>query len=110
MMDEKMYRARVSEAFGRIEKGFEKVDPDLAECENVAGALTITLRNRSKVIVSPQPSVRQIWLAVAAEARAYHFNFDNDSGRWLDDRGTGHELFTQISEAVGAELHQTIAI
>ncbi|MFH1263673.1 MAG: iron donor protein CyaY [Pseudomonadota bacterium] len=109
-MDEKTYRARILEAFGRIEKGFEKIDPDLAECENAQGALTITLRNRSKVIVSPQPSVRQIWLAVAAEGKAYHFNFDGGSGRWLDDRGTGHELFAQISEAVGAELHQTIAI
>lgn len=99
MMDEKIYRSLVTETFARIEKVFENVDPDLAECENVQGALTITLAGRSKLIVSPQPSVRQIWLAVASQAKAYHFSYDESSKKWLDDRGDGLELFDQISKA-----------
>ena len=100
MMDEKKYRSLVSETFARIEKNFEKIDPDVAECENVAGALSITLLGRSKLVVSPQPSVRQIWLAVASQAKAYHFNYDESSKKWLDDRGGGLELLDEITKAV----------
>ena len=100
-MDEKIYRALVTETFARIEKAFENVDPDLAECESSQGALTITLEGRSKLVVSPQPSVRQIWLAVASQGKGYHFNYDEGSKRWLDDRGEGLELMGEISKAAG---------
>jgi iron donor protein CyaY len=99
MMDEKTYRGLVSETFGRIEKIFENIDPDVAECENVQGALSITLADRSKLVVSPQPSVRQIWLAVASQAKGYHFNYDGGSKKWLDDRGGRLELFDEIRKA-----------
>jgi frataxin-like iron-binding protein CyaY len=50
-------------------------------------------------VVSPQPSVRQIWLAVTSEAKGYHFDFDEGSKRWLDDREGRLELFDEIRKA-----------
>jgi iron donor protein CyaY len=101
MMEEKAYRLLVKGTFEKIEKMFAAVDPDVAECENVQGALTITLAGRSKLVVSPQPSVRQVWLAVASQGKGYHFNYDEGSKKWLDDRGGGLELFGEISKAAG---------
>jgi CyaY protein len=99
-VEEKAYRSLVADAFNRIEKAFENVDPDSAECENASGAISITLSDRSKIVVSPQPHVRQIWLAVASQGKAYHFDFDSDSNQWIDDKTHSLELFGQIGQAV----------
>jgi CyaY protein len=42
--------------------------------------------------------VRQLWLA--AKAQAWHFDWDEANGRWVDDRGRGIELTAQLREIV----------
>jgi len=39
---ESAYRQRVDETLGRLDKGFENVDPDLAESDFSQGTLIIT--------------------------------------------------------------------
>ena len=65
METELEYRKRIQDLFNRLEKVLETVDPDKAECEQSMGALTITFSDRSRCILSAQPSVRQLWLALA---------------------------------------------
>jgi len=92
MMMESEYRKRMEEIFARIEKALENVDPDLAECEQAMGALSVTFGNQSKCILSAQPTIGQLWLALASRGTAYHFNFDSISNSWIDDKGLGIEL------------------
>ena len=89
MEPESNYRNRIQELYVAIENALEGVDPDVAECEQSLGAMTIVFSDRSRCILSAQPSVRQLWLALAARGTAYHFNFDETSGRWMDDKGRG---------------------
>ncbi|MBI3542171.1 MAG: iron donor protein CyaY [Deltaproteobacteria bacterium] len=107
-MDEKEYRRIVDGTFRRLEKAFDSVDPDVAEFELSQGSITILFSDRSKCILSTQPSVRQIWLAAASRGRAYHFDFDPASERWLDDKGKGVELLEYVrvlvKETAGVEL------
>ena len=91
-MNEIEYRKRIQSTFDLIENAFEGIDPDVTECEQSQGALTLLLADRSKCILSAQPSIRQLWLALASRGKAYHFNFSEDSAQWLDDRGEGIEL------------------
>ena len=42
--------------------------------------------------MSAQPSVRQLWLALASRGTAIHFNFDPARGVWMDDKGKGIEF------------------
>src|SRR5690242_12502853 len=86
------YRSRIQKVFDRIEAAFEAVDPDVAECEQAFGAVTITFSDQTRCILSAQPSVRQIWLALASRGTAYHFNYDENSGSWIDDKGQNLEL------------------
>jgi frataxin-like iron-binding protein CyaY len=74
MLTEPDFRAKIQSTFDRIEKPFEGVDPDIAECEQALGSMTITLSDKSRCILSAQPSVRQLWLALAARGTAFHFN------------------------------------
>ncbi len=105
-MDESAYRQQVDEVFRRIDAGFEQVDPDLAESEFSQGGLVITFLQTHKLILSPQTPARQIW--VAFRDRAWHMSLDRPTGRWLDDRGQGVELFALVRslarDAAGVEL------
>lgn len=102
------YRNQIQQVFNRIEKAFEDVDPDVAECEQAMGAMTITFADRSKCILSAQPSVKQLWLALASRGTAYHFNFDAKSQTWIDDKGRNIELVSFIEnflkEVTGLEF------
>lgn len=92
MLSEVEYRQKVQELFSQIQKSFDSIDPDLAECEENMGSLTLVLSDGSRCILSLQPSVRQIWLALASRGLAFHFDYQVHSGLWLDDKGKGIEL------------------
>jgi CyaY protein len=93
--EEAAYRQRVDAALAKLDKGFENVDPDLAESDFSQGTLVITFRQVHKLILSPQTPLRQIWAAF--RDRAWHFALDSASDRWLDDRGQGVELFALVT-------------
>ena len=91
---EAVYRKRVEEVFSHVERALRDVDPDLVECELAQGTLTLTFSDQSRCILSTQPSVEQIWLALASRGMAYHFNYDAKKNSWWDDKGKGVELFS----------------
>ena len=105
-MDEHTYRQLVDDTIHHIDAAFEEVDPDLAESNMSQGALTITFPGNLRAIVSPQPPVRQMWLAF--RDRGYHFDWDEAGRLWRDDKGTGLDLYGIVSkitkEMTGVEL------
>jgi len=109
-MDEAQYRGLIKETLDRVEKAFDQVDPDVVECASQFGALglTFTKTGGQKCILSSQPSVRQLWMAVAAKGIAFHFNYDAQSQTWRDDKDGSVEFFPYltklIEEHVGLKL------
>lgn len=99
-MDEQSYRALADRTMERIDEAFAEVDPDQAESSISSGALTVLFPGGVKAIVSPQPPVRQMWLAF--RDRAWHFDYDAPNDRWLDDRGKGEDLF-RVVETIARE-------
>jgi CyaY protein len=93
-MDEKTYRHLLDETFARVDRAFEAVDPDVAEVSISQGSLTISFFEKQRLMLTPQPSPRQLW--VAFRDRAWHFDWDGARGAWLDDRGQGIDLFALI--------------
>ncbi len=107
MIEEKVYRQLVDAAFDTIDAAFEKVDPDLAESVASQGTLTVIYQGRLRFIITPQPPVRQIWAAF--RDRAWHFDRDA-SGRWMDDRGQGIDLFRLVEQLTRDTVGVTITI
>src|SRR5262245_31723319 len=99
-MDEKSYRDLVDGTLRHIDDAFTDVDPDLAECNISQGALTIVYKGGYRAIVSPQPPVRQMWLAF--KDRGYHFNWDATTSSWRDDKGEGLELNALLAQITRA--------
>src|SRR5262245_37125322 len=98
MMDETRYQKLADETFHALESMLEDVDPDDVDVERAGDVLTLTFRDGMKAIANTQRPTRQIWLA--ANARAWHFAWDEASSRWLDDKGQGVELLDRVAAIV----------
>ena len=72
----------------------------------------MTLSDGSRFILSQQPSVRQIWLALGAKGTAHHFSYDSQKNAWFDDKGKGIELvsFVKTYFKESCELELDLAI
>ncbi len=95
-MSESEFRTLARGIYERVQGAFDDVDPDEAECEESQGSLTISLPDGAKWILSMQPPVRQLWLAVASIGRAFHFDYDAAADAWKDDKGEGVELLSYL--------------
>lgn len=102
-MSETDFRALARAIYDRIEKQFDNIDPDKVECDISQGALTLTLANGARWVLSQQPPVRQLWLAVASLGKAYHFDYKPDQKSWLDNKGEGLELLSHLSSLLNQE-------
>ena len=108
-MPEAEFRRLAKAAYDRIEAQFDAVDPDEVECEVAQGSLTLILSDGARWVLSQQPPVRQLWLAVASKGRAFHFNYDPASASWQDDKGEQVELLSYLEgllqEVAGLTVH-----
>ncbi len=104
--DESTYRRLVDETFQTIDGAFENVDPDVVESVYSQGTLTLQFADGKRCILSPQAPVRQIW--VAFKDRAWHLTWDDDGGRWVDDRVRSTDLYRLVEDitkqAAGLEV------
>ena len=107
-LDEKRYRHLLDEAYARVDRAFEDVDPDVAEVSISQGTLTITFFEKQRLMLTPQPSPRQLW--VAFRDRAWHFDYDATKSRWMDDRGQGIEVCALIEETTRDIAAVTVTI
>ncbi|NVJ25923.1 iron donor protein CyaY [Myxococcus sp. AM011] len=98
MMDEARYNQLVAGVFKRMIAAADAIDPDILEAESTGDMLTLTARSREKCIVNTQRAVKQVW--VAGRGQGIHFNYDEASGTWQDDKGRGLELFRFVADVV----------
>lgn len=106
-MDEATYQRLADRAFRSIGDAFEHVDADLVDCDVAGDVLTLAFAGGKKCVMNTQRPTRQIW--VAANARAWHFSWDEASGRWVDDKGRG-ELFATIASIVKESAGVDVAV
>jgi iron donor protein CyaY len=107
-IDEKTYRHLLDDSYARVDRAFEAVDPDVAEVSIGQGTLTITFFEKQRLMLTPQPSPRQLW--VAFRDRAWHFDWNGERRAWFDDRGLGIELYDLIEQTTREVGNVTIAI
>ncbi len=106
MMDESRYQQIADVTLRDMETMFTDVDADDVDCERAGDVITLTFKNGKKCVMNTQRPTRQIWLA--ANARAWHFGWDDTTKTWLDDKGEGVELFAKVraivKETAGLEI------
>jgi CyaY protein len=97
-MDESRYQSLAEIAFRKIEDGLRDVDAEDVDCERSGDVLTLTFKGGKRAVINTQRPTRQIWLA--ANARAWHFSYEDKDARWFDDKDASLDLFTALSRVV----------
>lgn len=95
-MDEKEYEKLAFETLRRVVDLFDDVDVDEADVESTGDVVRIQYADGSHCVVNTQRPVRQLWLA--GLGRGWHFDFDATNKQWVDDKGSGRELFEVLRE------------
>ena len=108
MMEEKRYRQLVAETYKKLEAAFDAVDPDVVELSRAGDVVTLLFPDGMRCILSPQPPLRQLW--VAARTSAVHFNWSDEANAWQDDQGKGLELWSYLKDLVKREVNEEVAL
>ena len=104
VLTESDFHTRVDAVLATIESAIDAYDGDAdIDSELTAGILTLTLDDRSKIIINRQTPNREIW--VAAKSGGYHFRLQ--PAGWQDTRSSKmlDALLTEvIAQQCGARL------
>jgi CyaY protein len=104
-VERSQYLRRADECLERVAKWLESFDPDEVDFSTTDGVVTIEFPDRARYVLNRQTAADQMWLA--AGARAFHYDWSDERGAWVDDRD-GHELCARIAEAVSAKIGRQV--
>lgn len=96
------YHAAIQAALARIESTVDKwLEDDVIDIDSArtGSMVTLTLPNRSQLIINAQPPLHEIWLA--AKRGGFHFKLTSQ-GQWLDAR-QGDEFFATLSSCASEQ-------
>jgi CyaY protein len=107
-MEEAQYLQIADKTFKRVMDAFDAIDPDQAEAFMAADVLTIAFANGIRCVLNTQRPVRQLWCA--ARASAWHFDYDEPTGRWISDKNKDEELFSVLKAIAQREGNVDVAL
>ena len=81
-MTESEFNDKVDATLETIEEMLDEAETDL-DYVTTGGVLTVICENRSQIIFTRQPPLKQLW--VATRNGGFHFDFNEDQGQWLRD-------------------------
>lgn len=102
-LSDSQYAAAIAAVLARIESTADRwLQDDLADIDSArtGGMLTLTLANRSQLIINAQPPLHELWLA--AKRGGFHFRCAAPGADWLDTR-SGDEFFALLSDCISEQ-------
>jgi len=105
-MDESRFNQMADELLVAIEDAIDETELDI-DFETSGGILTLSFENGNKIIINRQAPLRQIW--VATRSGGFHFNFDEASGQWQEDK-TAAELIAELSRHCSTSLGENVVL
>ncbi|WP_257253949.1 MULTISPECIES: iron donor protein CyaY [unclassified Endozoicomonas] len=105
-MNESEYHDLLDDLMVALEDAIEEAELDI-DYETAAGILTLTCEDNSKVILSRQTPVLQLWLA--AKGGGFHFDYDEDKGQWLAD-SNGEEFMQVLNRCLSEQYGEAVEL
>lgn len=93
-MNESEFHDIADETIESIQDAIDDSGSDI-DYDEIGGVLTLEFDNGSKIIFSKQPPALQLWMA--AKSGGFHFDYEEDSHKWVCDSGDGEELYSMLS-------------
>jgi CyaY protein len=91
----------VEQACDRIN---DESDADI-DNQRVGGMITLTLHNRTQIIINLQKPLQEVWMA--AKAGGFHYRFDGQV--WRDTKADT-EFFADLSRFASEQTGQTLVL
>lgn len=104
-MNRQEYLRRADACLEHFATWLEDFDPDEVDFSTADGVLTFEFPDGVKYVLNRQAAANQMWFA--AGDRAWHYDWDADGERWVDDRD-GHELAGNVAERVSLKLGRDV--
>lgn len=105
-MNESEFEQKVDQVLADIEQQLDDAGVDF-DYETVAGILTLTFDDQSKIILNRQTALRQIWLAT--RAGGFHYDYVADSDEWIRQEDQS-ELLASLSRHISEQSDETIEL
>lgn len=102
------YDEAIRATLARIESTVDRwLEDDVVDVDSArtGGMLTLTMPNRSQLIINAQPPLHELWLA--AKRGGFHFKW-SAAGQWVDTK-TGEEFFAVLSACASEQASCTLA-
>lgn len=106
-MDARDYQKLADACLARVAGWLETFDPDEVDYSTTDGVVTIEFPDRVRYVLNRQAAADQMWFA--AGARAWHYVWDADAERWVDERD-GHALEDRVAESVSTKLGRKVRL
>jgi CyaY protein len=103
-MDDQRFDKLAADELHHLEDLMEAFDPDDVEVDVTTGVVSLTVRDGTKIVVNSHRAAREIWMA--AVRQAWHFGWDEASGRWKTPKG--EELRSTLARVIGERLSRQV--
>ncbi len=107
MLSERDYEERAEPELRALLHALDMLDLDGVEAELASDILTLEFTDDTQYVVNSHRAARQIWMA--AERNAWHFDWVDDKGAWIDDK-RGQELWQTLATALSSKLGQPVGL
>jgi CyaY protein len=101
-MSEAVFHERVDNLFLQVEDILDEAQSDI-DFVNSSGLLTISCENKSQIILSRQPPLKQIWLACLAGG--LHFELEQDT--WVLTSDNSQTFGQHLTQALQQQADET---
>ncbi len=105
-MNESQYTDQLDALMVAIEDAIEEAELDI-DYETAAGILTLTCPDGSKVILSRQTPLLQLWLA--AKSGGFHFDYSEEAQAWVID-SNGKLFMDVLNRCLSEQCGETITL
>ena len=106
-MDRSTYLKLADDCLARVARFGEPFDPDEMDFSTTDGVVTLEFPDGVRYVLNRQAAAEQMWFA--AGARAWHYKWDSEGNRWVDDRD-GHGLLERIGEVVSQKIGRPVKV
>ncbi|NRP59767.1 iron donor protein CyaY [Marinobacterium sp. xm-d-564] len=103
-MSDAIYLERVEETLNALEELLDDAESDL-DYDNNGAMMTIKCTDRSQIILTRQPPVKQLWLATRTQG--LHFDYDEAQQAWVLD-SDGSLLRTHLMAAFADQTDEQL--
>lgn len=106
-----MERTRFQEVAGlaleHIDDGLGALEHDELDVQLGGDVLTLAFADGTRYIINAHSAASQVWMA--AERNAWHFDYDEATGRWVAHK-SGDELMATVSRVVAEKLRTPVTL